>query len=76
MSGIRVGEEMRSWQQGEILIFDDSLEHEVWWRWNGTLNRADVGEKRIVLVLDIFHPDLPEEKKAVIRRGFRGSWAV
>ena len=32
LSGIRVGEEIRKWSQGQVIIFDDSFEHEVWWR--------------------------------------------
>merc|ERR1719272_20392 len=29
---IRVGQETRTWQEGECLWFDDSYEHEVWHR--------------------------------------------
>jgi len=32
-SGLRVGEASRSWVQGEAFIFDDSFEHEVFWRY-------------------------------------------
>jgi len=46
---MRVGVETRSWEEGKCLIFDDSFEHEVW-------NSSQ--ETRIVLVLDIWHPDL------------------
>lgn len=46
---IRVGAETRTWQEGQCLIFDDSFEHEVW-------HSGD--SPRIVLVLDIWHPDL------------------
>ncbi len=28
--GIRVGSEKREWKEGECLIFDDTIEHEVW----------------------------------------------
>ncbi|XP_050314823.1 aspartyl/asparaginyl beta-hydroxylase isoform X2 [Anthonomus grandis grandis] len=54
---IRVGDETRSWEEGEIIIFDDSFEHEVWH--NGS-------EFRLVLIVDVWHPDLtPAEKKAL-----------
>jgi aspartate beta-hydroxylase len=47
--GIRVGTIEKSWREGELLIFDDSFEHEVWHR----------GEKRrLVLIVDFLHPDL------------------
>jgi beta-hydroxylase len=41
--GIRVGDEIRNWQEGRCLIFDDTFEHEAW-------NRSDA--TRIVLLLD------------------------
>ncbi len=46
---IRVGEEVRRWQQGQCLVFDDYFEHEAW-------NRT--GEDRIVLIVDLWHPGL------------------
>lgn len=40
---MRVGEETRSWEEGKALVFDDTIEHEVWHR----------GDKpRIILLLD------------------------
>ena len=46
---IRVGDETRRWREGECLVFDDSLEHEAW---NHT------SEARIVLIIDVWHPEL------------------
>jgi len=40
---IRVGDEVRSWTPGKVIMFNDTVEHEVW---NSTC------EDRIVLVLD------------------------
>jgi aspartyl/asparaginyl beta-hydroxylase (cupin superfamily) len=48
-SRIRVGEEIRGWQPGKVLVFDDSFEHEVW---------NDSNQTRLVLLFDIFHPEL------------------
>lgn len=48
---IRVGEEWRSWHEGECLIFDDSFEHEAH-------NRG--AEIRVVLIFEVWHPDLTE----------------
>lgn len=45
--GIRVGTETRTWQEGKLLIFDDSFEHEAW-------NNSD--QDRFVLMLDIANP--------------------
>ena len=50
--GIRVGGEARAWTEGELMAFDDSFEHEVWHRGE---------EDRLVLIIDIPHPDLEEE---------------
>jgi aspartate beta-hydroxylase len=47
--GLSVGGETRHWQEGECLVFDDSLLHESW-------NRT--GQPRVVLIVDLWHPDL------------------
>lgn len=46
---IKVGDEVRSWQAGKVLIFDDSFIHQVW---------NDSDQVRKVLIWDIWHPDL------------------
>ncbi len=44
---IRVGDEVRSWQEGRGLVFDDTFEHEV---------RNDTGQTRVVLFIDLDRP--------------------
>jgi aspartyl/asparaginyl beta-hydroxylase (cupin superfamily) len=44
---IRVGNETREWKEGELMIFDDSFEHEAW-------NRSD--KDRVILMFDIPNP--------------------
>jgi aspartyl/asparaginyl beta-hydroxylase (cupin superfamily) len=46
---IRVAEQTERWREGECLVFDDYFEHEAW-------NRT--AEDRIVLIVDLWHPDL------------------
>jgi aspartate beta-hydroxylase len=46
---IRVGDEVRCWDEGQCIVFDDSFEHEVW-------NRTSC--ERLVLLVDLWHPDL------------------
>jgi aspartate beta-hydroxylase len=46
---IRIAGEERTWVEGKCLVIDDSYVHEVWH--HGT-------EKRIVLIVDIWHPEL------------------
>ena len=43
----RVGNEVREWEEGKLLIFDDTIEHEAW---------NDSGEDRVVLIFDIWRP--------------------
>ena len=53
---IRVGENWHTWIEGEAIIFDDSYEHEV----------IHVGDEiRAVLILDIWHPELPKSQRVV-----------
>jgi len=44
---IRVGEDIRHWEQGESMIFDDTYNHEVW---------NDTDETRVVLFVDVLRP--------------------
>jgi len=47
-----------AWEEGKALVFDDSYEHEVW-------NRTD--EDRVVLLWDVWHPDLDmDERRAIV----------
>ena len=54
---LRVGSETRSWEEGKLLIFDDSLDHEA---------RNPSGETRIVLLFDIWRPELNADEQAGI----------
>jgi hypothetical protein len=54
---MRVGREYFQWKAGESVIIDDSFEHEVWNRGEG---------HRVVLILDIWHPELREENRAAL----------
>lgn len=55
--GIRVGNDTRQWKRGEILAFDDTIEHEAW-------NRSQ--EARVVLILDVWNPFLDERERAMV----------
>ena len=60
-STLRVEREMRSWQEGKCLVFEDSFEHEVW---NRSRNR------RIVLIADVWHPGLTAVERRALTAGF------
>ncbi|HEV2374540.1 MAG TPA: aspartyl/asparaginyl beta-hydroxylase domain-containing protein [Streptosporangiaceae bacterium] len=57
---LRVGAQTGGWTEGKVIVFDDSFEHEVW-------NTSD--RSRLVLILDIWHPDLTPAQIAAIRYG-------
>lgn len=44
---LRVDREIRNWEEGKMLIFDDSFQHEVW---------NDTDKDRVVLLLDFVRP--------------------
>lgn len=51
---LRVGNESRRWEEGELLIFDDSVEHEA---------RNQSNETRVVLLFDIWRPELAADER-------------
>ncbi|BBB12344.1 aspartyl/asparaginyl beta-hydroxylase [Sphingopyxis sp. FD7] len=59
--GLRVGAETRSWREGELLIFDDSFEHEAWNR--GTSDRT-------ILLFEIWRPDIDADEREQLTRIF------
>jgi aspartyl/asparaginyl beta-hydroxylase (cupin superfamily) len=59
--GIRVGETSATWHEGKCIAFDDSFPHEVW-------NESD--RDRIVLVVDLWHPDLSDDEVRLLE-GFQ-----
>jgi beta-hydroxylase len=44
---IRVGDETHIWKEGELVIFDDSFDHEAW---------NDSDDFRVILMIDIPNP--------------------
>lgn len=52
-TGLRVADKFVTWNEGEMFIFDDSFDHEVW-------NESD---ERLVLIMDMWHPQLSKHLK-------------
>ena len=44
---IRVGDEIKPWQEGKVFVLDDTYEHEVW---------NDTDEERVILLFDFDRP--------------------
>ena len=65
--GIRVAEETRVWQEGRVMLFDDSFEHEAW-------NRSD--RDRSVLIFEVWHPAVEPAEIVAIEHFFeaRQAW--
>ena len=59
---IRVGEDIRHWQEGQSLMFDDTFNHEVW---------NDTDETRVVLFVDVLRPYPPPGIKSTGRSSRR-----
>lgn len=56
---IKVGDKTQTWQEGKVLVFDDSFQHQAW-------NRSD--QNRMVFIVEIWHPDLTEVEKQGITK--------
>ena len=63
-AGFRVADQQLSWGEGELVIFDDSFEHEVWHK--GT-------EDRLILIVDFIHPALAGHPHYVVAAGLGSS---
>lgn len=46
---LQVGGEARRWEEGKLLIFDDSIEHAAW---------NDAATDRVVLIFDVWRPEI------------------
>ncbi len=58
---IRVGDDVRHWEAGRSMVFDDTFNHEVW---------NDTDETRVVLFVDVLRPlPFPESliNRAIIK---------
>ncbi|XP_039105060.1 aspartyl/asparaginyl beta-hydroxylase isoform X2 [Hyaena hyaena] len=51
---IRCANETKTWEEGKVLIFDDSFEHEVW---------QDAASFRLILIVDVWHPELSPQQR-------------
>lgn len=55
---LRVGNRTAEWNEGKLLVFDDTIEHEAW-------NRSS--EDRLILLFEVWVPDLSVVEKDLIR---------
>ena len=67
--GFRVGNEVRAWERGKLLVFDDTIEHEAW---------NESKEDRIILIFDIWRPELSMDERSAVAQIFEAldsGWA-
>ncbi len=57
--GFRVGNDVREWRQGELMVFDDTIEHEAW-----NLSASE----RLVLIFEIWRPELSLRQRQLVTR--------
>ena len=57
------------WRQGGIFLFDDTYEHSVEYSSSDSGNEE---EARIVLIFDVFHPDVKRSTRVKLRRKRKG----
>jgi len=55
----RVGNTKISWSEGDLIIFDDSINHEAW-------NNSD--QDRVVLLFDIWRPELTQRERSLVSK--------
>jgi len=58
---LRVGSTSTEWQEYNLMVFDDTVEHEAW---------NNSGRDRLVLIFDIWRPDLSSDERTQVRALF------
>ncbi|XP_076027550.1 aspartyl/asparaginyl beta-hydroxylase-like isoform X3 [Genypterus blacodes] len=54
---IRCTNQTREWEEGKVLIFDDSFEHEVW---------QEAESYRLIFIVDAWHPELTAHQRQTL----------
>uniref|UniRef100_A0A3Q0SQL3 Aspartyl/asparaginy/proline hydroxylase domain-containing protein n=1 Tax=Amphilophus citrinellus TaxID=61819 RepID=A0A3Q0SQL3_AMPCI len=54
---IRCTNDTREWEEGKVLIFDDSFEHEVW---------QEADSYRLIFIVDVWHPELTQYQRQTL----------
>lgn len=63
---LQVGNHVRTWTPGELLIFDDTVQHAAW-------NESD--QLRVVLIFDVWHPLLSAAEQRLVQGALEGIMA-
>lgn len=60
---LQVGNHVRPWTMGELLLFDDTVEHAAW---------NDSDQLRVVLIFDVWHPLLTDTERVLVKQALEG----
>ena len=63
---LQVGNHVRGWTPGELLLFDDTVEHAAW---------NDSDQLRVVLIFDVWHPLLGDAERVLVKEALEGVMA-
>ena len=63
---LRVGNHVRTWTPGQVLAFDDTIEHTAW---------NDSDHLRVVLIFDVWHPLLTATERVLVKETLEGVMA-
>jgi len=63
---IKVADHKREWEEGKCIVFDDTYIHEV--------KNESKNKNRIILLLDVWHPDIKQEEREAIKNMFGGAY--
>ena len=67
---IQVGSEVRIWERGKLMVFDDSFVHRVW-------HEGGEGDKeRVVLIFDVWHPDVRLDERQALNHLFHSGYSL
>lgn len=67
---IQVGSEVRSWETGKLMVFDDSFVHRVWHEGGESDN------ERVVLIFDVWHPDVRLDERQALNHLFHSDHSL
>jgi aspartyl/asparaginyl beta-hydroxylase (cupin superfamily) len=59
--GFRVGGTTQLWREGKVWLFDDTIEHEAW---------NESAQERIILLFEVWKPELTEAEQGLITQVF------
>ena len=67
---IQVGREVKSWELGKLMVFDDSFVHRVWHK------GGEDDKERVILIFDVWHPGVQLEERYSLKHLFHSGHSL